>query len=283
VSRFQKQRHLYSTGECDEATWTALVEASYGLGDRLLKLTSPNIRGDDVVDLQSRLAHLGFDCGKVDGIFGPRTAQALQGFQRNCGLLVDGICGTETVALMDRLALQSGDGPGIAALREQETLLCAGRGLDGCKVVIGQFGGASAVARMAGRQLRHGGALVVLLDELDPYVQASTANEFGADLYIGLTLRDQPGLELTYYAVPSFESAAGRSVALQLAGALASWRVSADCEIVGARLPILRETRMPAVFLSAGPVRTVMDQTPALAAALSDAISGWFLRVSRAS
>jgi N-acetylmuramoyl-L-alanine amidase len=241
------------------------------------------MRGDDVVDLQSRLARLGFDCGKVDGIFASQTAKALQGFQRNCGLLADGICGLETVSIIDRMSRQSGDGPGIAALREQETLRIAGRGLDGCKVVIGQFGGASAVARMTGRQLRHGGALVVLLDELDPYVQATTANEFGADLYIGLTLRDEPGIELTYYAVPSFESTAGRSIALQLAGALSSWHVADDCSIVGARLPILRETRMPAVFLAAGPVRTVMDRTPALSAALGDAIRGWFLRVSSSS
>ena len=48
------------------------------LGDRLLYLRSPMLRGDDVAELQRRLGALGFDAGRVDGIFGPRTARALR-------------------------------------------------------------------------------------------------------------------------------------------------------------------------------------------------------------
>ena len=76
---FQSARGLRSDGVCDEQTWTALVEASWRLGDRLLFLTSPNLRGDDVAELQSRLGRLGFDCGRVDGILGPRTAASVAG------------------------------------------------------------------------------------------------------------------------------------------------------------------------------------------------------------
>ena len=72
------------------------------------------IRGDDVSDLQARLARLGFDCGKVDGIFGPLTAGAFGQFQRNSGLAADGVCGADSVRLLTRLARQTGDGPGIA-------------------------------------------------------------------------------------------------------------------------------------------------------------------------
>ena len=43
-------------------------------------------RGDDVADLQQRLSTLGFDTGRVDGIFGDRTSRALAEFQRNAGL-----------------------------------------------------------------------------------------------------------------------------------------------------------------------------------------------------
>ena len=50
---FQQARGLRSTGECDEGTWLAIVEASWRLGDRLLMLAAPNLRGDDVVDLQA--------------------------------------------------------------------------------------------------------------------------------------------------------------------------------------------------------------------------------------
>ena len=71
--------------------------ALWKLGDRLLFLTSPNLRGDDVAELQGGLNHIGFECGRVDGILGPRTARALQDFQHNCGLHDDGVCGPDTV------------------------------------------------------------------------------------------------------------------------------------------------------------------------------------------
>ena len=72
LAEFQAGRGLHVHGRCDESTWTALVEASYRLGDRMLVLSAPNMRGDDVAELQSVLARLGFDSGRVDGILGPR-------------------------------------------------------------------------------------------------------------------------------------------------------------------------------------------------------------------
>ena len=51
------------------------------------------LRGDDVAELQQRLCTLGFDTGRVDGIFGDATVRALGEFQRNAGLPVDGIVG----------------------------------------------------------------------------------------------------------------------------------------------------------------------------------------------
>ena len=96
IRAFQQARGLPIDGLCDQITWAALVEASWRRGDRLLFLTSPNMRGDDIADLQARLGRIGFDCGRVDGIFGPRTARALEDFQNNAGLLADGTCGAGT-------------------------------------------------------------------------------------------------------------------------------------------------------------------------------------------
>ncbi|SET64653.1 LysM domain-containing protein [Natronincola peptidivorans] len=53
-------------------------------------------RGDSVRKLQQLLADAGFDPGPVDGIFGPRTEEAVRAFQRNKGLTVDGIVGVAT-------------------------------------------------------------------------------------------------------------------------------------------------------------------------------------------
>ena len=36
------------------------------------------LRGDDVAELQVRLAQLGFNPGRIDGIFGPATADGAE-------------------------------------------------------------------------------------------------------------------------------------------------------------------------------------------------------------
>ncbi|MDX1691530.1 MAG: peptidoglycan-binding protein [Acidimicrobiia bacterium] len=57
-------------------------------------------RGELVVDLQATLAHLGYDVGPADGIFGPLTGVAVRQFQTDAGILVDGVVGTGTIAAL---------------------------------------------------------------------------------------------------------------------------------------------------------------------------------------
>lgn len=61
-------------------------------GPRLLKLTSPMMRGEDVKEVQAKLGI------KVDGIFGPDTQKAVISFQKANGLATDGIVGPQTRA-----------------------------------------------------------------------------------------------------------------------------------------------------------------------------------------
>ena len=98
VEAFQRLRGLRVDGVCGPQTWNTLVEAGFRLGDRFLYRRTPMLRGDDVADLQQRLCTLGFDTGRVDGIFGDATVRALGEFQRNAGLPVDGIVGRRHAA-----------------------------------------------------------------------------------------------------------------------------------------------------------------------------------------
>jgi N-acetylmuramoyl-L-alanine amidase len=275
MRRFQQARGLRVDGSCDGATWAALVEASWEIGDRLLYLTSPMLRGDDVGDLQGRLCRLGFDCGRVDAIYGPQTARAVEEFQRNCGITPDGVCGHDTVRSLLSLSRQTGHGRGVAQLRELETLRRSPRSVSGLRVVVGQFGGLSALGRTITRELRHHGAVVVSVDELEPGHHAVTANRFGADVYLGIEASASPGATIAYYAVPAFESVGGRSLAEQIAAQLDTMDLGPPATVVGMRLPVLRETRMPAVLCSLGPVREVVDRSPALAEALLGAVVAW--------
>ena len=57
-------------------------------------------RGADVIYLQQRLSANGYDVGKVDGIFGAKTLNAVKAFQTKNKLTVDGIVGAKTWAVL---------------------------------------------------------------------------------------------------------------------------------------------------------------------------------------
>jgi N-acetylmuramoyl-L-alanine amidase len=278
---FQEHRGLRATGVCDQDCWTALVEANWKLGDRLLLLTSPNLRGDDVAELQGSLARLGFDCGRIDGIFGPNTARALEDFQSNCGLPGDGVCGTETLRSLQRVIGQTGQGPGVSVVRERERLRQAPTSLAALRVVVGQFGGLSSITRAISRELRLAGAHVVPLDEPDAVVQARTANQFGATLYLGFEASRGEQTVVHFYKVPTFESVGGRSLAASLTRELRACGLT-TAEPCGMRLPVLRETRMPAVLVTLAPVRTAVDKSPDVSARVVEAVRAWMTDCSRA-
>ena len=61
------------------------------------------LQGEDVRILQSKLESLGYQVGPIDGIFGPKTEQAVRQFQMNNGLLVDGVVGEQTFAALESL------------------------------------------------------------------------------------------------------------------------------------------------------------------------------------
>lgn len=136
IRSFQQERGLHVTGELNEATLRALDEARWKLGDRSLYLqSSPLMRGDDVAALQSRLTEMGFNSGRVDGIFGEMTEHAVKEFQKSVGVKVDGKCGPATIIALLRLTkIVSGGAP--AALRESAAQKNRGPALANKVIVI---------------------------------------------------------------------------------------------------------------------------------------------------
>lgn len=272
VSAFQSSRGLHADGVCGDQTWAALVEASYSLGDRVLYLRAPMLRGDDVAELQRQLGRLGFDAGRVDGIYGPDTVGALAEFQRNVGLDPDGIGGFDTVRALDRVGARHAHAQPVAALREHEQLLSAPRTLGGHRIVLGHGGGLATLARAASRSVRRAGATVITVDDPDESRHAAAANTFDATLYVGFVAGERA--IVAYYAVAGFESTGGRRLAERLADALAP-QLGVPLAAVGMRLPVLRETRMPAVLCELPSARIATDRSHDLAAVVVTTLSAW--------
>jgi N-acetylmuramoyl-L-alanine amidase len=277
IRHFQKERGLRVDGVCGEQTWASLVEAGYRLGDRFLYVRAPMLRGDDVAHLQRLLGALGFDAGRVDGIFGPATAAALVEFQRNAGLPTDGICGTTTAAELLRLGARTPEAPTVAAVREVEALRHAPQSLSARRIAIGAPGGLVALAAALTRVLGEAGAVVTVLQHPNESRQAVEANEFEAEAFVGLGVVDDPVRRVAYYRTEAFESVGGQRLAASVLAALPDDLFPEPGVTEGMRLAVLRETRMPAVVCELGPPPMVVEHTGRLARMLAEGITRWLL------
>jgi N-acetylmuramoyl-L-alanine amidase len=273
VASFQAAVGLDADGECDASTWSALVESSYTLGTRLLCLRSPMMRGDDVSELQLRLGALGFDAGRVDGILGPMTRSAVGEFQRNAGLVSDEVCGPETIACLRRLEGRGGTAP-VTGVRERERLRRRPGSTTELRVAIGSVGTPHPIMSSLAAELQLGGLTTLLLSS-DWSEQASSTNEFEADVYIGLVVADDPVVETAYFSVPGYESSGGRHLAqhiLRELPAAPGWSIGVA---TGKRLPILRETRPPAVVVKLGDPSMLETNEDLVVASLVRALDAW--------
>lgn len=270
VAAFQETRGLDPSGTCDHATWTALIESEHQLGDRLLCLRSPMIRGEDVADLQLRLGTLGFDSGRVDGIFGTSTQKALGEFQRNAGIVFDEVCGPDTVAALRRLEGRAGSST-IASVRERVTLLSTDHDISTLRIVIGSPQPGDLLSSSLAGLLAPLCAGVTIADG-DPSDQATTANDFDADVFLGLEYTAEDEIEARYFSVPGFESYGGRSLAEAIIAELPATGLGVAR---GMRLPILRETRPPAVALRLGHGLDAPQHRELVATSLIRALSSW--------
>lgn len=277
VLEFQRSRGLNADGIVGPDTWRALYEAGYRLGDRLLFLRRPMLRGDDVAELQSRLNGLGFDAGKVDGIFGPDTQRAVLEFQRNRHLAEDGMVGPEVITEL-RLVTRATLRAGRETIRELEWLRARPPTIVGVRVFIdaacrteSEAATSWIAANAAAIALQERGGVPLLSRSHDvkmpERLRARRANRLGADLIVSFGVADER-LAVYYYS-----SNLGRSeVGALLAQAVAS-RLGTDYE--GRATPMLKETRAPAIVVEAP------DLDEKTAVAVVDGIDDFFRQAGR--
>lgn len=72
----------------------------YKKDDTAETLSKYGSRGTEVTQIQTKLKRWGYYSGKIDGIYGTQTVNAVKYFQRKNGLTVDGIAGPATLRAM---------------------------------------------------------------------------------------------------------------------------------------------------------------------------------------
>lgn len=245
IEAFQRSRGLPITGEVDSTTWSILVEAGWRLGQRLLYLARPHLRGDDVAELQIRLAQLGFNPGRIDGIFGSLLNNALVDFQRNCGLPADGTLTRATLLELLRMTSLASDRHLVTEARDQAGFDDLGTGP---LVLCGQSPLAPLVANAIGTALE-----VHLMTDAPADDVAVLANDRSAALVLSFqTLEQLKVIHLHYWASYHSHSRRGDQLAGAIATSLARSRTIPRVEITGMALPILRETKMTTLHVEHG-------------------------------
>jgi N-acetylmuramoyl-L-alanine amidase len=226
---------------------------------------------------------LGFDAGKEDGLFGPRTTRGVREFQRNVATRVDGIVGLDTV---HEIARYRPEGTSRAIVREQEAALGPGLALAGAVVALdAERSDADAddlsllVARTVADELRRLGVRPLLLRDRPDAVSVADrirrANASEAAILVSLAFGPSeptmPGVACFHYGTPTTHSPMGRRLADSIHEAVAP-TLGGDAGGIHPRsISILRETRMPAVRLEA-PVPADTEPADSLAPEIGRAI-----------
>lgn len=299
VKAFQQNRGLAADGIVGRDTYRALSAARWRLGDRVMMHNATNLEhGDDVETLQLRLSGLGYNTGsRNDGIFGPHTEQALRNFQRDLGLVPDGICATQTFRALNQLE-RSVVGGRPQLLRDMRAVADAGPNLMGKRIVIDpSHGGADTGVSVDGANeadlvwdlaTRLEGRLSVVgvttsltrgpTNTSTDEQRAQFANNQRADLILSLHLDSAPsphsnGVATYFYGGRETSSSLGERLADLVQREIVARTSMLDARIHAKNWELLRLTRMPAVWIELGYLSSPVDRAQILDPLFRDVVA----------
>jgi N-acetylmuramoyl-L-alanine amidase len=226
------------------------------------------MRGDDVAALQARLTEMGFNSGRVDGIFGLRTESAVKEFQQSVGIKVDGKCGPATIIALIRLTkIVSGGTP--TQMRETAARRNRGPALANKVIVIDPAFGAQEAEivydiaqRLEGRLLALGASVFLTRgprNVLSENQIISFANKNAADLLISLhtehlTNSGAHGVSTYFYGSDAhgIHSIVGERFASLVQREICARTDLLNCRTHAKTWDLLRLTQAPAVRIDLG-------------------------------
>lgn len=302
VKKFQKKYGLEPNGIVDVKTYEKLVFESYNLGDRLLYLHYPFLKGRDVLELQKLLKNFGFNPGLLDGIYGPLTEKAVREFQISVGLKPDGIVGPGTLKQLMK-ASESFKSSSLISYPERKLseeplkgiviAVDAGHGGTDPGAVSVSGKKESELARLVADSLKKlleglGAKVIKVYDEdkdTPLQIRVKKANAAGADIFVSIhfnSAKDKRagGCEVLYYGSDTGFSARGKKLAEILCKEIS---VSLGVKCRGSKkrgdLYVLKHTKMPAViieplFLSNPEEEKILEESTAVSRISSAVVRG---------
>ncbi len=190
-----------------------------------------------------RLSQLGFNPGRIDGVFGPLLDAALRDFQHNCALSVDGTLTRRTLAELLRVAPTTGERALV-----HDVLDARSTPPSGPLLLWGNSDLLTAIEAASPLAVLEHDRVTAPVEEF-----AAHANATNACGVVAIRSTDEiDGVNLYYWSSYKTYSRQGERLASAVGAALANSGANVRLGVAGMALPVLRETKMTTLYIEHG-------------------------------